>query len=62
MPSANSKVTDKRSDEEGDEGKLADSQREPVHLDVDKRESFKPGVEDGIDETLEEYRTISRLV
>lgn len=52
VPGADSEVPDKRADEEGDEGKLTDSQGESVHLDVDKGESLEPSVEHGVDETL----------
>ena len=52
MPCADSEVSDERSNEQGDEGELADSQGEAVHFDVNKRESLEPGVKNGVNETL----------
>jgi hypothetical protein len=52
VPDRHPDVSDKRPNEECNEGQLADSKRHAVHLDVDQRESLEPGVEDGIDKTL----------
>lgn len=52
VPCADPEETTERSDEEGDEGELANSQREPVHVNVDEGEGLEPGVKHRVHETL----------
>ena len=60
VPDTHAEISDKRSNEECDEGQLTDSERHAVHLDVDQRERLEPGVEDGVDETLLRTTSVQR--